>query len=81
LPHEIAGMFVESFRAAHKLKRKSKVKLLRDEQYEGDTVYYRNKDFNFIVQNNIIITVEFNGRKKHLNKVKPKRREFAGSRG
>ena len=76
--NDIVAMFVENFQAAHKLKKKSKTKQIRDEQYEGNPVYYRNKDFNFIVQDNVIVTVEFNGNKKHLNR--PKRR-LAVSRG
>lgn len=76
LPYEIVEKFVEVFQEANKLKNRSQAKRIRDEKYEGKTIYYRNKDFNFIVQENVIITVEFNGKKKHLNR--PKRpRQYA----
>lgn len=81
LPHEILQRFVAAFRESTKLKRQSKSKQIRDERYEGTTIYYRNKDFNFIVQDDIIITVEFNGKKKHLNRRQKPRLEYASSRG
>lgn len=78
MPNEIVARFVDNFRAANKLKKKSRTKQIRDGQYDGNPVYYRNKDFNFIVQENIIVTVEFNGNKKHMNCPK---RKLAVSRG
>jgi hypothetical protein len=77
LPYEIVEKFVQIFQEANKLKRRSLAKQIRDEQYEGNTVYYRNKDFNFIVQDNIIITVEFNGKKKHLNRKTKRHHAYA----
>jgi len=70
LPYEIVKKFVEVFKESHKLKIRSFAKQIRDEKYEGRAIYYRNKDFNFIVLDNVIITVELNGDKKNLNRQK-----------
>jgi len=69
-PHECVENFVSVFEAAKKLKIKSKAKKLRDLNNGDVADYYRYKDINFIVVNGTIVTVEFGGEFKYLNKHK-----------
>lgn len=68
--HRILKTLKKYFMESKRLKRMSKAKENRDNKYEGKTIYFRTKVFNFIVagENNVIVTIELNGDKKHLNK-------------
>lgn len=68
--HRILSTLKKYFMESKRLKRMSRAKKNRDNKYEGKTIYFRTKLFNFIVagENNSIVTIELNGDKKHLNK-------------
>jgi len=66
-PNQLITKFIENFKKANKPKIRSKGKQLRDERYDDKAIYYRNKDFNFVVIDNTIVTAEFNGDKGYLN--------------
>ena len=59
-PNQLITRFIGNFKDANKLKVKSKGKRLRDEKYDDNAIFYRNRDFNFVVVGNTIVTTEFN---------------------
>ena len=67
-PNECISEFVKTFELSRIIKIKSKAKKIRDLMRGDIADYYRYKDMNFIVVNGTIVTVEFGGNKRYLNK-------------
>jgi hypothetical protein len=68
-PVDLHAFITEKFSHAGRIKNHSREEKKRLKRYGSDTLYFRNNDWTFIVQDAKIITIEIsNQEQRHSNK-------------